>query len=381
MVVSSTRTLDTDTAGLLIQSLLEGAGHEVAERVIVTDDIEAIRGAVTRSESEVVILTGGTGLTSSDVTPEALAALYTRPVDGFGEMFRMLSFHDIGPAAMLSRASAGLIGGRMVFSLPGSRAACQLGMERLILPELGHLMHLMARDESQPTPAPSVAAANGEEAPDEQVEETMSPPSGSLGTLGRPQGGLSMEAAPSVSRPEPEPEGVAASGWQRAVYELQGEVRFDKREDLPMAIEELAPALNLLHTAGETAVLTVPDGPAYSLWGWPDLRRPSSKVLAVGWGEPIAEVLALHRYPSMTGLCIDEERGRMPQRGTSTAEVCERVTGSAPRDASGTLFAVAGDTVWIQRGNGIVSWDGRRERQEGTARQVVSSLMLRWSNR
>lgn len=144
ITVSDTRTLADDSGGALVCELLEGGGHRVASREIVKDDVAAIRAALGSAlaspDCAAVILTGGTGVAPRDVTPEAVAALLETPLPGFGELFRQLSFAEIGAAAMVSRALAGLARGKPVFALPGSRAAVRLGLERLILPELGHLV-------------------------------------------------------------------------------------------------------------------------------------------------------------------------------------------------------------------------------------------------
>jgi molybdenum cofactor biosynthesis protein B len=141
--VSDTRTLETDAGGALVAELLAGAGHPLVSRELVRDDAEAIRSAalaaLAQPEVRALIVTGGTGVAPRDVTPDALEPLFERTLPGFGELFRMLSFAEIGSAALLSRACAGLRGGRLVFVLPGSRGALRLAMERLILPELGHL--------------------------------------------------------------------------------------------------------------------------------------------------------------------------------------------------------------------------------------------------
>jgi molybdenum cofactor biosynthesis protein B len=143
ITVSDTRTLETDSGGARIAELLEGAGHRVGSRTIVADEPAAISGALEDALSadgiEAVILTGGTGVAPRDVTPESIEPLLERRIPGFGELFRMLSYEDIGSAALLSRALAGLARGRVVFALPGSRGAIQLAMQKLILPELGHL--------------------------------------------------------------------------------------------------------------------------------------------------------------------------------------------------------------------------------------------------
>jgi molybdenum cofactor biosynthesis protein B len=144
ITVSDTRTLETDTGGACAAELLGAAGHPVAWREIVKDDAAAIaaalRRALARDDLHAVVLTGGTGVSPRDVTPEAVAPLLERVLPGFGELFRMLSHQEIGSAALLSRALAGLAAGKPVFVLPGSRAAVRLALEKLVLPELGHLV-------------------------------------------------------------------------------------------------------------------------------------------------------------------------------------------------------------------------------------------------
>jgi molybdenum cofactor biosynthesis protein B len=143
ITVSDTRTPETDTGGDRVAELLAGGGHPVVAREIVPDDPAAIAGALraqlARDDVRAVILTGGTGVAPRDVTPEAVEPLLDRVVPGFGELFRALSYADIGSAALLSRALAGLACGRVVFVLPGSRGAVKLAMEKLVLPEIGHL--------------------------------------------------------------------------------------------------------------------------------------------------------------------------------------------------------------------------------------------------
>jgi molybdenum cofactor biosynthesis protein B len=142
VTVSDTRTLETDTGGTRVEELLTGAGHPVLRREIVRDEPDEIAAALlraTQGESRAVIFTGGTGVAPRDVTPDTIEPLLERDVPGFGELFRLLSYEEIGSAAILSRAVAGLRQGRVVFVIPGSRGAVGLAMEKLILPELGHL--------------------------------------------------------------------------------------------------------------------------------------------------------------------------------------------------------------------------------------------------
>jgi molybdenum cofactor biosynthesis protein B len=149
LTVSDTRTATTDTSGAAIADLLTAAGHVVGGRAIVKDDAELVRETIVRQlanpEVQAIIATGGTGITSRDSTYEAIGALLQKRLDGFGELFRMLSYEQIGAAAMMSRACAGLAAGRIVISLPGSEAAVRLAMERLIVPELGHLVQQASR--------------------------------------------------------------------------------------------------------------------------------------------------------------------------------------------------------------------------------------------
>ncbi len=144
LAVSDSRTLATDTGGATIVERLTAAGNVVAQRMIVPDEPDEIRRRLeswTADDSiDVVLVTGGTGVSGRDRTFEAVRGLLDRELPGFGELFRMLSYQEIGAAAMLSRATAGLAGQTAVFLMPGSVAAVQLAMDRLIIPELGHLV-------------------------------------------------------------------------------------------------------------------------------------------------------------------------------------------------------------------------------------------------
>ena len=143
LTVSDTRTEATDTSGAAIVALLEQAGHQVIARALVKDepaDVMAFVATQLRGPAQVIITTGGTGITSRDSTYEAVTEMLEKRLDGFGELFRMLSYADIGPAAMMSRACAGLARDRVVISLPGSEGAVLLAMTKLVLPELGHLV-------------------------------------------------------------------------------------------------------------------------------------------------------------------------------------------------------------------------------------------------
>jgi molybdopterin adenylyltransferase len=148
LTISDTRTIENDASGDLIVGLLVTAGHALSGRALVKDDPPAVRAAIVNGRigsTQVMITTGGTGITSRDSTYETIASMLEKRMDGFGELFRMLSFHEIGAAAMLSRACAGTIGKTAIFSLPGSEAAVRLAMTKLILPEIGHVVRELSR--------------------------------------------------------------------------------------------------------------------------------------------------------------------------------------------------------------------------------------------
>jgi len=145
VTVSDTRTIETDASGALIVALAEEAGHRLIERAIVPDEparlsdlLETLRA---RDDLHAVLVTGGTGISPRDQTYETVSALLTKPLPGYGELFRMLSFAEIGPACVLSRAVGGLIDRLVILVMPGSRAAVELAMRRIILPELPHIVH------------------------------------------------------------------------------------------------------------------------------------------------------------------------------------------------------------------------------------------------
>jgi molybdenum cofactor biosynthesis protein B len=142
--ISDTRTIETDSGGQTLVDLLTAAGHVVLQREIVRDDGAAIeklvKTFVARADVQAVLLTGGTGVASRDHTFETLSSLIEKPMSGYGELFRILSYQEIGPAAMLSRATAGLIGPTFIATMPGSPTAVRLAMEKLLLPELGHIV-------------------------------------------------------------------------------------------------------------------------------------------------------------------------------------------------------------------------------------------------
>jgi len=146
LTVSDTRTTDTDTSGALAFDLLVRAEHRVVAQTILPDEPARVRAQVKEwiatPAIEAIVVNGGTGLAPRDTTYEAIAELLEKRLDGFGELFRMLSYEQIGAAAMLSRAVAGVANGTVVVSMPGSTAAVELAMTKLVVPELGHMVKI-----------------------------------------------------------------------------------------------------------------------------------------------------------------------------------------------------------------------------------------------
>ncbi len=144
LTVSDTRTSETDTSGGLIRDTLRIAGHAVVDYQIVPDEPDQIRRMLdewTRIDSiQAILSNGGTGIAARDTTYDAISGMLDKRIDGFGELFRMLSWDEVGPAAMLSRAVAGVANGTLVIAMPGSTNAVRLAMSKLIVPELGHLV-------------------------------------------------------------------------------------------------------------------------------------------------------------------------------------------------------------------------------------------------
>ena len=142
VTVSDSRTPETDISGQLIRSLAEAAGHQIVDYRIVKDEPDQVAKALAdfaAGLARLIIFNGGTGISQRDRTYDVISKVLEKPLPGFGEIFRMLSYEQVGAAAMLSRATAGVYQGRVVFSMPGSPNAVQLAMEKLILPEIQHL--------------------------------------------------------------------------------------------------------------------------------------------------------------------------------------------------------------------------------------------------
>ena len=151
LTISDTRTRETDTGGDTAEQILSAAGQEIVARQIVRDEVNGIRASLVdllaNSEVDAVVTTGGTGISGRDATYEVVDRMIEKKLDGFGEIFRMLSYEEIGAAAIMSRAVAGTVGTKFVASLPGSRNAVRLAAEKLLVPELAHIVFELRKHE------------------------------------------------------------------------------------------------------------------------------------------------------------------------------------------------------------------------------------------
>ncbi len=149
ITISDSRTEETDESGKLLKEKLTGAGHRIVGYALIKNDSAAIKETVgellEEEEVQVIITGGGTGLSHRDITVETVSAMLEKKLDGFGELFRSLSYQEIGTAGMMSRAVAGVIGGRIIICIPGSRGAAELAADKIILPEIGHMVREATR--------------------------------------------------------------------------------------------------------------------------------------------------------------------------------------------------------------------------------------------
>ncbi|PSQ54970.1 molybdenum cofactor biosynthesis protein [Halobacteriales archaeon SW_8_68_21] len=184
VTVSSSRSADEDPAGDYVAVAFEEAGHEVAVRELIPDDYDSVQGTVDRlaqrTDTDAVVTTGGTGVTPDDVTPEAVHGLFAKRLPGFSELFRRLSYEEIGTRTVGSRATAGVVSATPVFCLPGSENAVRLGVDEVILPEVGHLVGLAGRgihDETEDAEGDATADVDAEPSDNDATADGDAEPS------------------------------------------------------------------------------------------------------------------------------------------------------------------------------------------------------------
>ncbi len=380
ITVSTTRGVKEDRSGPLLRALAEGAGHVVTGHAIVPDDPEAIGQELDRALSatnvDVVLLTGGTGISARDCTPKVVRTRLDRELPGFGELFRLISFEEIGAAAMLSDAVGGLARGRLVFSMPGSSGGCRTAMEQLILPQLPHLASELRKESPLPPKGSELVkpVVRSRITPDPEPEAL---PLAAPALIQPPRRGV--DVTPMESPPAPELE-TPAAGWQAAVAAVGGRLVPAGSTPIPDAIGAIPAAMDVLTSASARMRLTDDSGRSWLLFGFPDLLRPGSKVIAVREALPVAEVVALHRWPARVGLCCELNDSLLPDTEASLDEVSTERTGK-PCPEAGSLFAVDTGAVWVQQRRYVRRWDGRKLGPEENVGPAIGSLLLGWSQR
>lgn len=355
VTVSTSRSAGEDRSGPLIRELLVREGHVVQGASLVPDDRallgERLDTLLAESGVDAVIFTGGTGISARDCTVEVVRARLERELPGFGELFRMLSFQQVGSAAMLSSAVAGVSHHRLLFAVPGSPKACQLAMETLILPQLGHLLYELDKE----TPAPLAPA------PMAVVAAPVPPP---------------PEAAPPVGD-------RTRTLVENLLDAIEATVVRGGPVEIPEALTQIAGAMDVLRSAGEHAAVRFGDGGTGVIFAFPSLGRREPKLIVVRGGLPFPEVIAVHRGLRGTGICRGgQARSILPSADDRLAKVTKERTGTA-YEGPGRLFAVEGKEVvhFVTPDGNVSTWDGRTVTPVGSVARAVTSLLTDWSQR
>ncbi|MFT5681352.1 MAG: molybdopterin biosynthesis enzyme MoaB [Myxococcota bacterium] len=383
LMISDSRT-DTATA---CAEALKAALNGTVEWL--PDERRFIDAALTRltasSGGTGIVLCGGDVLGPSAHLDAAVTAAITAPLPGFGEALRRALEPTIGPRALLIHAPAGSTGSTRIVTLPLSLPAVNAGLtllgaisetwRRRLAGEVLAELPAAEAPEGEPAAAPAATpAAATPTAPDgppvieaefEDVAEDV------------PEG-ITLSAMPDASAPR-ELEQLA-SGWRAGLRAIGGRLDGEVWAEIPEDLARVAAAREILESAGQRATVAFPDGRTMAAFGFPDLTRDGSKVLLVGEGAPVAEVIALHRHPRLAGLTIWGSRGLLPSADADGMALAEERLGRAP-PTDGELFAIDHDAIYFSRSGAIHRWDGRSQDREGTESQTIASLMLRWSQR
>ncbi len=397
ITISSTRTLADDSSGAAVAHLVEAAGHVMVGRVLVRDDVDAIGAAFDDALADalvdVVVSTGGTGISARDCTPAVARARFARELPGFGELFRARSWEQVGTAAMLSDAVAGIAAGRPIFVLPGSSRACTLAMESLVLPEISHIVGELVKEKNfgaEGGPAPLRNASPGAVVPVRRVAEVdlveaeiLAPPSSvTMPTVAGASRGPVVAVEAPRSQPTQPPAATSASGWMAGRDALGATFSGPAPFELPETLERLAAVHDVLASAGQRAWFDLPNGRRYTAFGFPDLTRPTSKVLLVAGDDAsvdgAVEIVALHRWPRRVGACGDG--AILPSVDADVlAEARARTGGDAV--PLGALVAVEGDAVHVASARGVLRYDGRGDPSPVPRSSALGTLVLTWSQR
>ncbi len=328
---------DPDSSGAAAQliPLFEAAGHSVSGPEQVADTPQDIRaaldGAIQAVRTRCVLVCSEVQPGLRDGPADVVSDCLERPLPGFGERLRHLAHEPHGDGNILSRACGGIAAHTLVFALPSTAEAQARAVRELILPSLGRLIQQA-----------------GIEASGHQRT-----------TLGQP----------------------VARGWQAAVEAMGGTLVRDAWPTLPSALADRAAVRTVFDTAGERGVLACANRRRYAVFGFPDLQRPTSKVLLTADGGRADYIVALHRFPDPTGILGPGAPEILTAHGTPTEQVCREVVGAPLPEEGFAVFAVDRGRIYLEREGAIGAWDGREMEDEGLPSQVGASLVLRWSQR
>lgn len=368
-VLSITRDLADPVGGELAERV--AAGAVLAGRDLVAPDTDAVDQAVAKALANPKVrclLVAGSVALGDDAGSTAVTRKLIRPIPAFAERARAVAFAAGRAGALLDAPVGGYVKGKkLAFAFSAAEAVSLV--EELLLPCLGALLEVA--DAVPLESAPAVAAMAGKEAASEVNEEPAVEQAPEPVTQG-------VSVVPIVTPAPVEEKEALATGWEAGLRAIHGE--FNKGwPDLPEALDRMAAARSVLDSAGQRGVVVLEDGRRYGAFGFPDLQRVGAKVLVVRDGEPVPEIIALHRHPSQVGTCVSEG-GVLPSSDLEAGSVAEGLVG-APPPGGGDLFALEGDAVYLKRGGRVVRWDGRKEKEEGTVSQALASLMLGWTQR
>lgn len=331
--------------------LLEACAEALGTELWIPEEHSSVESLLVEDGPPLLLCSGQAHALAAVVS--ALATVYLEPLPGFAETLRRAL--PI-PLCVTTAAAAGYTrSGRLVACLSAAPGACQAALELL------QAVHAPAHFSAVPAPDVSV--------PDAEVELIAPAPAASDSEdAGGVRVSLMDEAAPPASE-QPSP-------WQAGLQARGAVIDRDRWYALPDQIAEQAATCEVLKGAGERAVVRLPDGREVGAFGFPDLRRPSSKVLLIAMTRGVFEAVALHRHPKGVGIV-----GRGTLLKSLNVDDEARARTSMPTPYGGMLFATTHDAIFVERDERIYSWDGSRERDEGVEAQATASLLLRWSSR
>ncbi len=353
-VLSVTRDLSDELGGEIAEAVT-ASGHELTGRDLVLpkgdDPAVALGRRLHDKRSTVVLVCGSATREGQDAGSVAVSRRIKRAVPGLAESYAAISGNDSGDV------HGGYTEDRLlVFSLPDDVASSLAFAREHVLPRLSALVagaEAAFEEEAPQPPAELPAVVEGATVPD----------------------GVSVT---QITSPKPAEEKEAIStGWESGLRAMKGEMK-KGWPTVPEAFGKLAACNDVIDSSGQRALVTLANGRSYGAFGWPDLNRVDAKILLIAEGEPIPEIIALHRHPHPTGTVTDDGGPLLPTRDLN--ELSERITGRAI-PTQGELFAVEAGAVFVRVERRVLRWDGKREVDQGTVSQTLASLMLKWSQR